>query len=358
MAGSNEKGGHWQAVREEKGGDAMLLERAFEDFIEYHEIDNQSRYTIRNYRECIGSFIEWLRGEHSITDTDDLKVAHLRGWLGYLQKTPGKGGEVLKDSTIHLWGVSALAFCHWLEQEGIVAEPITKRFKLPRTEQEFIPTFTAEEVQKLFDVCEDDCKHCAPLVRKALTVRNRAILAILIDTGIRLSELVNLRLCDIDKELRLLVVHRKGNKWQQVPITRDGFKFLHEYLSKHRKHLAEVSGRTTARKDDAVFLSRKGEPITIHSVQKLFARLKERTGIDGKRVSPHNCRRYMATTQLAMGRSPLDVQRQMGNTTLRMTNHYASLTVEQLQRSHEQFSPLRVKDSGNNQAFGTGYWDE
>jgi site-specific recombinase XerD len=143
-----------------------------------------------------------------------------------------------------------------------------------------------------------------------------------------------------------------------VPVSREGFKFLHEYLTKHRKHLAELCGRSVARKDDAVFLSRKGESITVHAVQKLFVRLKERTGIDGKRVSPHNCRRYMATTQLAMGRSPLDVQRQMGHRTLRMTNHYASMNVEQLQRSHEQFSPLRAKDSGNSQGFGKGYWDE
>jgi integrase len=55
--------------------------------------------------------------------------------------------------------------------------------------------------------------------------------------------------------------------------------------------------------------------------------LKKRTGIDDKKVSAHNCRRYMATTQLAAGRSPLDVQRQMGHTTLKMTNHYYSQTV-------------------------------
>ena len=74
-----------------------------------------------------------------------------------------------------------------------------------------------------------------------------------------------------------------------------------------------------ARKDDAVFLSSIGNPISKSGVHHLFKRLRDRTGIEGKRVSPHNCRRYMATTQLAMGRSPLDVQRQMGHTSLIMT---------------------------------------
>lgn len=335
----------------------MLLTKALKDFIEFHEIDNQSEYTLRNYHRYLEPFVEWLQSVHDVTDTDGLEVTHLRGWMSHLQKTPNKRGKMYKDSTVHLWGVNILAFCHWLEQEGIVRESVTKRFKLPRTEEKFIPTFTSEEVQKLFGAC-DDCKSCAPLTRKALTARNKAMLAVLIDTGIRLSELVGLRLGDIDKDLRVLLVHRKGNRWQQVPMTRDGFKFLHEYLTKHRKHLAELADGVGNSKEDGVFLSRFGQPITIHTVQHLFQRLKERTGIDGKRVSPHNCRRYMATTQLSMGRSPLDVQRQMGHRTLKMTNHYASLTVEHLQKSHEQFSPLRAKDAGVNQGQGRGYWEE
>ncbi|HYL44349.1 MAG TPA: site-specific integrase [Ktedonobacteraceae bacterium] len=95
----------------------------------------------------------------------------------------------------------------------------------------------------------------------------------------------------------------------------------------------------------SLYLS-NGKPLAYWGVAALFRRLKKRTGIDGKRVSAHNCRRYMATTQLADGRSLLDVQRQMGHTTLTMTNHYASLTTEHLRKSHEEDS------------FGRGYWSE
>jgi site-specific recombinase XerD len=119
-----------------------------------------------------------------------------------------------------------------------------------------------------------------------------------------------------------------------------------------------LNGKAVARKEDAVFLSSTGKPLTVGGISMLFDRFKKRTGIEGKRVSPHNCRRYMATTQLAMGRSPMDVQRQMGHTTLKMTNHYASLTVEKLQKSHERYSPLRAKQMGSAETFGTGYWDE
>lgn len=107
-----------------------------------------------------------------------------------------------------------------------------------------------------------------------------------------------------------------------------------------------------------MFLTYAGEGITIDGLSGLFKRLRKRTQIEGKRVSAHNCRRYMATTQLALGRSPLDVQRQMGHTTLTMTNHYASLNVEHLRKSHEMYSPLRVKSVSETMSMGTGYWDE
>jgi site-specific recombinase XerD len=300
-----------------------------------------------------------LHQEHNIVDTSGLDVTYLRKWIIHLQKTPNKRGKLYKDSTINLYGVSMVAFCHWLEYEKIIPESVTERFKLPRVEQEYIPTFTPDDVARLFEACEESSHGLSPAVRRALTARNRAILAVFFDTGLRLSELVGLRLCDVDKNLHLLLVHRKGNKWQQVPVSRDGFKYLHEYLTKYRRSLAILVSKEVAHKEDAVFLSRYGEPITTSTVSQLFERLQERTGIDGKRVSPHNCRRYMATTQLAMGRSPLDVQRQMGHTTLKMTNHYASLTAEQLQKSHEQFSPLRAgKKVSSSDGIGTGYWEE
>jgi hypothetical protein len=66
----------------------------------------------------------------------------------------------------------------------------------------------------------------------------------------------------------------------------------------------------------------------------------------------------MTTMQIDSGRSPFDVRRQMGHTTLTMTNHYASLNVKQLEQSHDLYSPLRAKDTGiDRESSGNGYWD-
>ena len=100
------------------------------------------------------------------------------------------------------------------------------------------------------------------------------------------------------------------------------------------------------------------KPLTHHGVSMFFKRLKKRTGIDDKRVSAHNCRRYMATTELANGRSPFNVQRQMRHKTLKMTNHYASLSIRQLRKSHEKFSPWTDGDDGQDRPYGSGYWED
>jgi site-specific recombinase XerD len=333
----------------------MDIQKAISDFLEMRELDNCTSKTLRTYEQRLRYFSSWLCSAHGVVEVEQLRLEHLRGWMAYLKKTPTYRGKQLSDESIHSYGQSILAFCHWLEQEEKIGKPITPRFKLPRVEEKFVPTYTADDVQRLLFACEEGDVN-KPDLRRALTARNRAIVSLFIDTGIRLSELVGLRLGDVDKGSRLILVHRKGNKWQQVPVSRDGFKPLHQYLSGHRAVLARSE---IARKDEPVFLADDGQPLTQWGVSMLFKRLQKRTAIEGKKVSPHQCRRYMATTQLAMGRSPLDVQRQMGHTTLTMTNHYASLTVEHLRKSHERFSPLR--DNGkpfSDEVFGTGYWNE
>lgn len=336
----------------------MNIRKAMADFITACEVNNDSRHTIRNYRKDLASFLDWLESAYQVFDTDGLQLAHLRAWISFLQKTVSQRGTPLEDATIHQYGVHLSVFCHWLEHEEIIEKPISTRFKLPKVEQKFIPTFTPEDVRKMLMACEEGQRN-RPRLHKALTARNRAIVSVMVDSGIRRQEVANLRLCDVDRNTYVLLVHRKGDKWQQVPVSREGFKPLHEYLTKFRPLLAQEAGKTKAFKDDAVFLADNGEPLSVVGISKLFIRIQKRAGIDGKKVTPHNCRRYMATSQLAMGRSPLDVQRQMGHTTLQMTNKYASLGIEQLQRSHEAFSPWRRRASSiSGESSTDGYWDE
>jgi len=124
--------------------------------------------------------------------------------------------------------------------------------------------------------------------------------------------------------------------------------------------LASLSdGHIGMKKDDPVFLGYNGEPLARKGINRLFERLRKRAGITDRPVYPHQGRRFMATSQLSSGRNPLDVQRQMGHTTLTMTNRYYAQTVEGLKKSHELYSPLRKQEKeGNSSGLGSGYYDE
>jgi len=334
----------------------VKIQQAIRDYLTAHRVNNDSADTLKNYRYVLPRFAKWLASQE-VTDTDELRLNHLREWVVYLQEQHIRHGEKkLKDTTVQMYAKHVLAFCHWLEQEEIIEKPITARFKLPRVEKQFIPTLVPADIDKLLAACEhgDDRQ---PRLKKALTARNRALVLLSVDAGPRRKELAELRLCDIDRNLCLLNIHRKGDKWQQIPVSREAFKALHDYVKRHRSFLAGRGGTTVVRKEDAVFLSHDGKPLSRISIGLLFTRLGKLAGIDGKRFYHHQCRRYLATTQLAMGRSPLDVQRQMGHTTLTMTNHYASLTVEHLRQSHAKYSPLRAKDVLGDEDIGGNYWD-
>ena len=126
-----------------------------------------------------------------------------------------------------------------------------------------------EDIGKLLNACEEG-HESNPLFRRALTTRNKAIVVLFIDTGIYPSELVGLRLGDLDRRSGVILVHRKGNKWQQVPVSREGFKPLHSYLSNHRAILAgSNSDEYRPRKDDVVFLANDGEPLTVWGMSML-----------------------------------------------------------------------------------------
>jgi site-specific recombinase XerD len=125
----------------------MHIQKAIQEFLEIRELDNCTPKTLRVYEQRLRYFSTWLLTAHSVEYVEELKLEHLRGWMAHLKKTPTYRAKSLSDESIHSYGQSILAFCHWLEQEEVLGKPITPRFKLPRMEKKFIPTYTSEDVE-------------------------------------------------------------------------------------------------------------------------------------------------------------------------------------------------------------------
>jgi site-specific recombinase XerD len=239
----------------------VTFEVALRDFLEYHEVSNSSPGTMDSYRRIITSFVAWLSSS-GLVYVDELRIKHLRSYVAYLQKKPSKNGYPLSDTTIHHYALVVSVFCHWMEHEELIDVSVVRNFDLPKFEEKDIPALTRDDFDKLLEACEEG-DPLKPRLHKALTARNRAIVTILFDAGIRRNELVGLRLGDVDRDRRLLHIKRKGGKWQQVPVSYDGFKPLHEYITRHRPYLASLGMSVGSKKDDFVFLGSRGKPLDV-----------------------------------------------------------------------------------------------
>src|SRR5437588_1464814 len=129
------------------------LEAAIRNYMLFHEVNNVSADTLRNYRYVLPPFAKWLDAL-GVNYVDELKLQHLREYVAYLQKLPSKKGGSLSDTTVQQYAKDIRAFCRWLEQEDVIEKPITSKFKVPRAEKKLITALTAEDVESLLQACE------------------------------------------------------------------------------------------------------------------------------------------------------------------------------------------------------------
>lgn len=127
------------------------------------------------------------------------------------------------------------------------------------------------------------------------------------DTGIRLSELCGLRTSDFDRKHGMIVVLGKGSKERRIALGTNCLHNLLYYLDRHRPNEEELSEWGIAGKDH-LFLAETRHPLTINGVTLLFARIRKRAGITGKRISPHIFRHTFAIRYLVLGNDPFSLQ--------------------------------------------------
>jgi site-specific recombinase XerD len=182
---------------------------------------------------------------------------------------------------------------------------------------------TEEEIQRVLSVCLG-----SPQERQ----RNFAIMMLFLDTGIRLDELVNLRLRRVDFAVGEMTILGKGSKERKVPIGTQAKKALIEYITKERSEPGNPQD------EDRLFLNADGYRITHDAVEKLFQRVKKAAEI--ARLHPHVCRHTFAVRYLIHGGDAFSLQKILGHTSLEMTRKYVNLASEDVKEKHRRFSPM------------------
>jgi integrase/recombinase XerD len=211
--------------------------------------------------------------------------------------------------TIQTYARSVRAFFHWLVRSETIERNPFERVTLPKVGKPLIRTIEPEEFERLLVACTPPGE-VGPLADRA-AARNRAILWLLYDTGIRLSELCGLRLGDFDRKHGLITVLGKGSKERRIALGQNCLRNLLYYLDRHRPNEEELAEWGSAG-EERLFLSETCTPITINGITLLFARIRKRAGMTDKRISPHIFRHTFAVHYLKLGNDPFSLQELLG----------------------------------------------
>ena len=229
----------------------------------------------------------------------------------------------LKVQYIHGLGRAIRSFSTWANEEEYLDENVMRRLKLPQLPNTNPEPLSEEEIQRVLK---------ASLYETDEKLRNFAILMLFLDTGIRLDELVNLKLSKIDFAIGEMTVFGKGRKERKVPIVTQAKRALMDYVTIQR------SNPVNPQHEDIVFLNADGFPITHDAVEKVFLRVKR--AADVPKFHPHVCRHTLSVRYLMNGGDAFSLQKILGHTSLEMTRRYVNLASGDVKDKHRRFSPM------------------
>lgn len=312
------------------------MEQAIADYLLDHEGGNASPKTLQWHQTALGLLRTFLQEERTITLVSEIEATDINAWFASMRKTPTSRGKLRSERTIQTYARSARAFFHWLVRREILTQNPFDRVAFPKVGKPLIRTIDSEEFERLLLACTPPGE-VGPLADRA-AARNRAILWLLYDTGIRLSELCGLRLGDFDRKHGVIVVMGKGSKERRIALGQNCQRHLLYYLDRHRPDEEELAEWGSAG-EDHLFLAETRRPLTVNGVTLLFARLKKRSGITGKRISPHIFRHTFAIRYLKLGNDPFSLQELLGHEDLSTVRLYMHMNDEDIQEQKRKFSP-------------------
>jgi integrase/recombinase XerD len=328
---------------------------AIADYLLDHEGGNHSDKTLQWHKTALGLLQSFLQEERGITLIGEVDAPDINAWFAYMRKTPSSRGKVRSERTIQTYARSARAFFHWLVRRETIERNPFDRVVFPKVGKPLIRTIEPEEFERLLLACSPPGEVGQFADRAA--ARNRAILWILYDTGIRLSELCGLRTGDFDRKHALIIVCGKGSKERRIALGNNCLRNLLYYLDRHRPDEEELAEWGSAG-EDHLFLAETRRPLTINGVTLLFARIRKRAGITEKRISPHIFRHSFAIRYLVLGNDPFSLQELLGHEDMTTVKNYMHMNDETIQSQKRKYSPgdhLPTRMPGPRETRRRGY---
>lgn len=294
----------------------MYLE--FEDFLFNSQSRGLSPKTIKSYRNTTALFLKYLDKEMNINDINDIKPIHVKK---YFKSKSDSGCTNVYLNSINKVLRAFFRYCK--EEDYIISNPMEK-VKFSREEKKVIEVFNDNEVSKML-LAYDFSNY--------LNTRNKAILSMQFDTGIRASETINIMNKHMQEDR--LFIRGKGNIERYVPVSLE----LRKVIKRYNKHKSIYF--KDKKISDNYFLSRTGRPLTVEALERIYKKAGQIAQVRNQiRCSPHTARHYYSVKMLE-NNDIYTVSKLLGHSKINITQTYlASLTNEKIIEKGICTSPL------------------
>lgn len=278
--------------------------------------DGLADLTLAAYRRDLKTFAAWLEKERA-RSLDTVVPGDLEAYLAW------RFARRSQPSSAARYSSALKRFYRYLLRENLIASDPTLNLDRPKLPRALPKTLTETDVERLLNSADSDT---------VLGLRDRAMLETLYATGLRVSELVGLKLTALNLNDGVLRVTGKGNKDRLVPLGEESVQWLRRYMAEARPQLLEK------RLSDAVFVTARGEGMTRQAFWHLIKRRALAAGIT-RPLSPHTLRHAFATHLLNHGADLRVVQMLLGHSDISTTQIYTHVARERLKQLHAQHHP-------------------
>ena len=285
----------------------MTITQAFGLFLDDQYLKGNSLHTITDYTNKLRPFLEQF-GERELAE---LRSENLNEYARHLRETHSN------TITIQSYVRALRAFLNWLYLGDYVEADFCRKFRLPKARKPFLNVLSDREIERVFAVYGDNSN--------VIHLRNRVILSLMLDAGLRLNEVVTAQVTDLHLPEGYLIVTGKGSKQRAVSFGVTTLEHLKAYLD------AVTPTRT-------LLQTAEGEPLTRDTLKNMFRKLKRKSGVE--RLHPHLLRHTFATRYLENGGSIYTLKELLGHTTLKQTQAYLHVAQNRRHLDFARYSPL------------------
>ena len=293
------------------------MDDLLDSFLSYLVVEKGlSENTLESYGRDLKKFLLFIKSR-GISSAREIKYGDI---LDFMTRSREEG---LNATTIVRSMVSVKQFFKYLLAEKVLSEDPTAHIKTPKMKKAIPGVISLDDVESILGAPDESTPE---------GLRDAAMLEILYATGIRVSELIGLKLNDVNFELGFVVVYGKGSKERVVPIGDKAREKLLSYLRDSRPSLLK------GREAKALFVTRRGAGMTRQGFWKIIKAQALKAGVT-KKISPHTLRHSFATHLLERGADLRTIQVMLGHSDISTTQIYTHVESERLKEIHKKYHP-------------------